>query len=147
MLPLLQAVNIARGRSHEDVHEADNEFSKKVTYGLLAGVAGLGAFLLIRKAVRHMNKRAQFRNALTPGDPAAYAIQLKMAFDNDRMFGWGTNEDLVFSVLESIPDSRSMRKVRNAYWDTYTSELMADLQDELDTEEFAQALSIINSKP
>lgn len=147
MLPLLQAVNAARGRSHEDTSEVDNGFSEKVKFGLLAGVAGLGTFLIARKIVRHMNKRAQLKNALTPGDPAASAIQLKMAFDNDNYFGWGTDDELVFSVLESIPDSSFMRKVRNAYWKTYTRELMADLQDELDNEEFAKALSIINSKP
>ena len=146
MLPLLKAVNIAKGQNsqHED---EDNEFSDKLLNGLLAGAVGLGGFLLIRKMVRGMKKRAQFKNALSPGDPAAFAIQLKMAFDNDNYFGWGTDDELVFSVLESIPDSSFMRKVRNAYWKTYTRELMADLQDELDNEEFAKALSIINSKP
>lgn len=146
MLPLLKAVNIAKGQNsqHED---EDNEFSDKLLNGLLAGAVGLGSFLLIRKIVRDMKKRAQQKNALTPGDPASDAIQLKMAFDNDNWFGWGTNEDLIFSILESIPDGSFMRKVQRAYRNLYKTELVADMQSELDTEEFAKALSIINSKP
>ena len=83
MLPLLKAVNIAKGQNsqHED---EDNEFSDKLLNGLLAGAVGLGGFLLIRKIVRGMKKRAQFKNALSPGDPAAFAIQLKMAFPRSR---------------------------------------------------------------
>ncbi|ELR71755.1 hypothetical protein C900_02340 [Fulvivirga imtechensis AK7] len=145
MLPLLKAVNMARGQDGNE--DQNSEFTDKVLNGLLAGAIGLGSFLLIRKVVRNMKQRKQQKNALNPGDPASDAIQLKMAFENDNYFGWGTNEELVFNVLESIPDSSFMRKVQKAYRNLYNTELVADMQSELDTKEFAKALAIINSKP
>lgn len=145
MLPLLKAVHMAKGQ--ESQRDEDNELTDQILNVLLAGAVGLGSFLLIRKIVRDMKQRAQQKNALTPGDPASDAIQLKMAFDNDNWLGWGTNEELIFRILESIPDSSFMRKVQKAYRNLYQTELVADMQSEMDTGEFAKALAIINSKP
>ena len=84
---------------------------------------------------------------MTSGNPAAYATQLKMAFENDNYFGWGTNEQLVFDTLESIPNWSTWLKVQKAYRDLNDGRnLAADLKEELDTGEFAMAMQIINSK-
>ena len=121
--------------------------SSQVTSTILAVGAAAGVFLGIKAAVKNFKQGIRENQALTEGNPAAFATQLKMAFENDNYFGWGTDEEAVFAVLEAIPTSSVMSKVQRAYRDLYGRNLAADLKDELSSEEFATALQIINSKP
>lgn len=117
----------------------------RITSSLLALGAATGVFLGARAVVKNFKQGMREQQALSEGNPAAFATQLKMAFENDNYFGWGTDEEVVFTVLESIPNG-FMGKVQRAYRDLYGRNLAADLQDELSSEEFATALQIINSK-
>ena len=119
----------------------------QLTTALIATGAGLGVFLGIRAVVRNFKKGIREQRALKEGNPASYATLLKMSFDNDNAFGWGTNEELLVSVLESIPSQRVFAKVQRAYRDLHNSHLSADLKSELDADEYARALNIINNKP
>lgn len=120
--------------------------SSKVTTVLLATGLGLGAFFGVRALVRTFKRNNRERLALQEGNPASFATRLKMAFENDNAFGWGTDEELVYQTLEQIPSAVLMRKVIRAYKDLYNSNLAADLRSELSTQEYAIALEIINSK-
>ena len=120
--------------------------SSQVTSTMLAAGAAVGVFLGIKAVVKNFKQGIREQQALTEGNPAAFATQLKMAFENDNYFGWGTDEEVVFSVLEAIPNGGTMNKVQRAYRDLYGRNLAADLQDELSSEEFSMALQIINSK-
>ncbi|WP_345259813.1 hypothetical protein [Marivirga lumbricoides] len=117
----------------------------RITSSLLALGAATGVFLGTRALVKNFKQGIREQQALSEGNPAAFATQLKMAFENDNYFGWGTDEEMVFTVLESIPNG-FMNKVQRAYRDLYGRNLSADLQDELSSEEFVTALQIINSK-
>lgn len=121
--------------------------SSQVTTALLATGAGVGTFMGIRALVRNFKQDLQERQALTEGNPAAFATRIKMAFENDNYFGWGTDEKVLFETLEAIPDWSTWLKVQKAYRNLYHGRnLAADLKDELDSEEFAMAMQIINSK-
>ncbi|TSE03232.1 annexin [Aquimarina algiphila] len=120
--------------------------SKDVTTVLLASGLGIGVFFAVRALVRKFKRNNRERHALQPGNPANFAIRLKMAFENDNAFGWGTDEEVVFDTIEQIPNASMMRKVERAYKDLYGNNLSADLMSELSTEEFAIAQEIINSK-
>ncbi|WP_108866862.1 hypothetical protein [Aquimarina aquimarini] len=113
---------------------------------LIASGLTIGVFFLVRSLVRGFKRNHRERHALKPGNPANYATQLKMAFENDNSFGWGTNEEAVFTTIEQIPSASMMRKVARAYRDLYGSHLSADLKSELTSEEFAIAQEIINLK-
>ncbi|TSE03063.1 annexin [Aquimarina algiphila] len=120
--------------------------SKDVTTVLLASGLGIGMFFAVRALVRKFKRNNRERHALQPGNPANFAIRLKMAFENDNAFGWGTDEEMVFNTIEQIPNASMMRKVERAYKDLYGNNLSADLANELSTEEFAIAQEIINLK-
>ena len=121
--------------------------SSQVITALLATSAGVGAFLGIRSVVRNFKQGVRERQALTDGNPAAFATQLKMAFENDNYFGWGTDEEAVFRVLEAIPNRTTWLKVQRAYRDLNDGRnLAADLMEELNSEEYGIAMQIINSK-
>ncbi|UZO81378.1 annexin [Aquimarina sp. ERC-38] len=119
---------------------------KKATNVLLATGMGVAAFWGVRALWRALKKDIREGRALQEGDPSNYAIRLVMAFENDNAFGWGTDEEALFMVLEQIPTASMMRKVNRAYKDLENRNLSADLQSELTTEEFAIANEIINSK-
>lgn len=113
---------------------------------LLATGLGIGTFFLIREIVRKIKRNQRAGQALQEGNPSNYAIRLKMAFENDNAFGWGTDEEALFQTLEEIPSIAMMRKVQRAYRDLHNSNLALDLKNELTTNEYAIALEIINSK-
>ncbi len=119
---------------------------KNVTTVLLASGLGIGVFFTLRALMIRFKRNRREINALQPGNPANFAIRLKLAFENDKPFGWGTNEEAVYQTLEEIPSYAILKKVERAYRDLYGSNLSADLMDELSTEEFAIAQEIINSK-
>lgn len=121
--------------------------SNQLTTALLATGAGIGAFFGIRAVIRNFKQGIRERQALTEGNPAAFATQLKMAFENDNYFGWGTNEKVLFETLEAIPNWSTWLKVQKAYRDLNNGRnLAADLKEELDSEEYGMAMQIINSK-
>ena len=121
--------------------------SSQVTSTLLGAGVAAGVFLGIRAVVNNFKQDVQERQALTEGSPAAFATQLKMAFENDNYFGWGTDEQRVYDTLELIPNWSTWLKVQRAYRDLYTGRnLASDLKEELDSEEYAIAFNIINSK-
>ena len=113
---------------------------------MVAGGLGLGVFLGVRALAKRFKKDLASRQVLSKGSAQGYASRLKMAFDNDNTFGWGTDEELVFRTLEQVPSSAVMRKVQRAYRDLYGRHLSADLQDELSSQEYGAALQIINAK-
>ena len=120
---------------------------KQTTTILLATGLGAVTFLGIRALVKKFKKNIREGQALEEGNPANYAIRIQMAFENDNSFGWGTDEEVLFRVLEEIPTESMMRKVGRAYRDLTGRNLAADLQSELTTQEFAIANEIINTKP
>ena len=120
--------------------------SSQIVAAILATAAGAGTFIGIRYVVKNLKQGLQEKNALYEGDPAAYATQLKMAFENDTWFGWGTDEEIIFRTLEEIPSKAIFSKVQNAYRDLYGNSLAADLKEELSTEDYIQAMQILNSK-
>ena len=120
---------------------------KQTTTILLATGLGAVTFLGIRALVRKFKKNIREGQALEEGNPSNYAIRIQMAFENDNAFGWGTDEEALFRILEEIPTESMMRKVGRAYRDLTGRNLAADLQSELTTQEFAIANEIINTKP
>ncbi|WP_271729099.1 hypothetical protein [Aquimarina algiphila] len=120
--------------------------SSDVITVLLAGGITVGMFFGVRFLVRRIKRNNRERHALERGNPASFATQIKMAFENDNVFSWGTDEKALFQTLELIPSAIMMRKVQRAYRDLYNSHLAADLKSELSTQEYAIAQEIINLK-
>lgn len=117
----------------------------------IAGAAvvgtGIGLFYFGRSQFRDLRERSAERDGLEYGSAANHAKRLKMAFDNDNTFGWGTNEEEVYTVFRELPTQRAYNQVQKEYNKLYQTELNRDLQDELDVSEYRQVLSILASKP
>lgn len=115
-------------------------------YSTIGIGAATGLFLLGRHFIRKAQANTSQKHSLEEGDPATYAKQLKMAFENDNSAGWGTNEDLVFQVFRDIPSKSMYGKVQKEYSRMYSQNLNADLEDELSSEEYNELIRIVNEK-
>lgn len=118
-----------------------------VTYSLLGVVVLGGSFFIGRKLVRRAKSFSEERKTYEEGNEATYAKQLKMAFENDNWFGWGTDEEAVRKTLQLIPSKEYFRKVINSYQKLYSRSLMKDMQEELTSTEYNEMIAIIGAKP
>ena len=129
-------------------HTSD-EFTLKetITYSLLGVIVLGGSFFVGRSMIRKARSNNEERKTYEEGNEATLAKQLKMAFDNDMWFGWGTDEEAIRKTLRAVPSKEYFRKVINSYQKLYARSLMKDMQDELTSTEYNEMLAIINAKP
>jgi hypothetical protein len=117
-----------------------------VIYSVLGLGAATGLFFLARHFYKKTRQNAAENSSMEEGNPATYAKQLKMAFDNDNWAGWGTDEETVFNVFNSLPSYAMYQKVQKKYFDLYGEPLNKRLEDELSSEEYNEVIRIINLK-
>jgi len=120
---------------------------EKLTYGIVSVVVLGGSFFIGRSLIRKARSTSEEKKTYDESNPAGYAQKLKMAFENDNWFGWGTDEEAIRNVLRSLPSKDELKKVINSYQKLYARSLMMDLKDELTTTEYSEMLAIIAGKP
>lgn len=121
-------------------------FKTLVIYSAVGIGTATGLFFLGRHLLKNVRSNQSHKSSLEEGDPATFAKQLKMAFDNDNYAGWGTNEEMVFKVFSDIPSKGMYGKVQKEYSRMYGKSLNADLEDELSSEEYNELIRILNAK-
>jgi hypothetical protein len=117
-----------------------------VIYSTLGVGTATGLFFLARHFYKQTRANLSERRSLEEGDPATLAKQLKMAFENDNYFGWGTNWNVVKQVFQTIPTKSMYSKVQREYFNLYSKSLNADLEDELSSDEYNELIRILNMK-
>jgi hypothetical protein len=117
-----------------------------VIYSTLGLGTATGLFFLARHFYKQTRANLSERRSLEEGDPATFAKQLKMAFENDNYFGWGTNWDVVKQVFLTVPTKNMYSKIQREYFNLYSKSLNADLEDELSSDEYNELIRILNEK-
>lgn len=117
-----------------------------VIYSTLGVGTATGLFFVARHFYKKTLANQSEKRSLEEGDPATYAKQLKMAFENDNYFGWGTNWEVVKQVFAELPSKSMYTKVQREYMRLYSKSLNADLEDELSSEEYNALIRILNGK-
>jgi hypothetical protein len=117
-----------------------------VIYSTLGVGTATGLFFLARHFYKKTRANLSEKRSLEEGDPATFAKQLKMAFENDNYFGWGTNWNVVKQVFLGIQSKNMYAKVQREYFNLYSKSLNADLEDELSSDEYNELIRILNAK-
>lgn len=125
----------------------DFTLKEKLTYSLLGLAVLSGSFFIGRSIVRRARATGEQKKTYEDGSSAAFAQQLRMAFENDNYFGWGTDEEAIRSVMRKVPTKEEFKKVITSYQKLYARSLMADLKDELAASEYNEMLAIMSGKP
>ncbi len=127
--------------------QEDFTAKEKIQYGLLSIVVLGGSFFVGRKLIRSAKSTSEEKKTYEEGSAATYAKQIKMAFDNDMWFGWGTDEEALRKAIRKISSKDEFRKVINSYQSLYARSMMKDMQEELTSTEYNEMLAIIAGKP
>ena len=77
-------------------------------------------------------------------ESSAFAKTLYDATDGGWT-GWGTDEDAIYGVFRVLGSKGNISKVSEAYFIKYNDDLLANLKDELNTEDFGQVSQIIST--
>jgi hypothetical protein len=117
-----------------------------VIYSTLGLGSATGLFFLARHFYKKARANVSQKHSLEEGDPATFAKQIKMAFDNDNYLGWGTNEKVVMQVFNELPSKSMYTKVQKEYSRLYGRSLNADLEEELSSDEYNELIRILNAK-
>jgi hypothetical protein len=125
----------------------DFTLKEKLTYGIVSLVVLSGSFFIGRSIVRNARSTSEEKKTYDDSNSAYYAQKLKMAFENDNYFGWGTDEESIRDTVRKIPSKDEFKKVLNSYQKLYAKSLMLDLKEELTTTEYNEMLAIIAGKP
>ncbi len=121
-------------------------FKTVVIFSTLGLGTATGLFLLGRHFYKKSQSKRSEKNSLEEGDPATFAKQLKMAFENDNYFGWGTNIEMVNKVFQDVPSKKMYDKVQKEYFRMYGKSLNADLESEMSSDEYNELIRILNAK-
>ncbi|RYZ30061.1 MAG: hypothetical protein EOO10_04155 [Chitinophagaceae bacterium] len=125
----------------------DFTLKEKLSYGIVGLVVLSGSFFIGRSIVRGARATSEQKKTYEDGNAASFAQQLRMAFENDNYFEWGTDKEVVRDVLRKVPSKDYFKQVINSYQKLYARSLMGDLKSELTTSEYNEMLSIIAGKP
>jgi hypothetical protein len=125
----------------------DFTLKEKLTYGIVGLVVLSGSFFIGRAVVRHARATGEEKKTYDDSNAAYYSQKLKMAFENDNYFGWGTDESAIREIIRKIPSKDEFKKVINSYQKLYARSLMLDLKEELTTSEYSEMLAIVAGKP
>jgi hypothetical protein len=136
-----------RNANYYDEQEGDFTLKEKIQYGLLGVVLLGGSFFIGRNLIRQSKANNEENKTFEENSPATYAKQLKMAFENDNYFGWGTDEAAIRNVLSAVQSKNEFKSVMNSYDKLYNRSLLRDMKDELTATEYKEMLAIIASKP
>jgi hypothetical protein len=117
-----------------------------VIYSSLGVGTATGLFMLVRHFYKKSQANRSEKHSLEEGDPATFAKQLKMAFDNDNYMSWGTDEEAVTKVFEELPSRKMYERVQKEYFRMYNKSLNADLEEELSSDEYNNLVRLLNSK-
>ncbi len=121
----------------------DFTLEDKIKYGIIGLIVIGGSFFIGRRLIRKARATTEEKKTYEDGTPATYAKQIRMAFENDMSWGWGTDEEALRKVIVAIPSKEEFKKVINSYQKLYARSMMSDMQDELTTSEYKEMLAII----
>ncbi len=118
---------------------------EKLQYALIGIVVIGGTFYLGRSLVRKAVSSTEEKKTFEPGNPAYYAQQIRMAFENDGW--WGTDLAALRQVIQAVPSVAAFKQIINSYQRLYSRSLMADMKSDLKTSEYNEMLAILAAKP
>jgi hypothetical protein len=125
-------------------HSSDN-FKNYVLWGII-GTAAAGTLVYFGwKLITDKISDRENKGSLDNEDPAYYAKQFKIGFDNNNWYGSDT--ETVRETMLAIPSKDFFEKVAQSYQRQYKSSLYKDLEAKLKSTEYQEMQAIYKVKP
>ncbi len=127
-------------------HPDEFTLKEKLQYTLLGMIVIGGSFYVGRRLFRNAASIAEQKKTFMEGNPATYAQQLRMAFENK--WQWGVDVEAVRQIMLAIPSVAAFKRVMNSYQLLYAPRsLMLDMKNYLRKTEYNEMLAILAAKP
>jgi hypothetical protein len=126
-------------------HSSSDDFKTYVLWGII-GTAAAGTLIYLgwKILTDKISDRAN-KGSLDSEDPAYYAKQFKIGFDNNNWYGADT--ETVRETMLAIPSKDFFAKVAENYHRQYKSNLYKDLEKYLKSTEYQEMQAIYKIKP
>lgn len=116
-------------------------------YTLLTGL-GIGAIIYFGgKKIKQNKTDKSDSQSFSVGTPQYKAKQIKMFFENDNSFGWGTDYDQLRQLFTQVTSKEEWEKIKKEYFLQNRSVLDNDLKKELQSTQFTELSQILEAKP
>jgi len=117
--------------------------------GFSLGAIGLAVtYFYIRKKILQKRADEEEKKALDEGEPALYAQQIKMAFENDGYGWWRSDIAMLRQIIEDIPSKQVFRQVNDSYVRLFPGRSMIrDMKTNLKSTEYDEIQLLVNAKP
>lgn len=132
-------------QKEKQLQEEEFSLKEKIIYSITAFGIAVGSFFIGRKIIKKTISNSEEKKTFEEGSSATLAKGIKMAFDNDGY--WGTDTEALRNVLRQVPSKEEWNKVVKSYQKLYSSNVLKDMSDELQTTEYNEMLQIISAKP
>lgn len=124
---------------------AASDFKNYVLWGII-GTAAVGTLVYFGwKIITDKISDSESKGSLDNEDPAYYAKQFKIGFDNNNWYG--ADMETVRATMLAIPSKQFFRKVGDSYHRQYKSNLFKDLEKYLKSTEYQEMQAIYRVKP
>jgi len=135
-----------RKGTERNYQKSVDNFKSIVLYSVLGIGTATGIILLGRRIINKSKQNKAQKSNLIKGNPSTYSTQLYMAMGNEH---WYATADKVsiFNILNSIPSQSMYAKVQDSYKNDYKTNLNADLEQRLNSDEYNEAVRMISLKP
>ena len=127
------------------LNNTDKTLIRIGAYTIGSALLGAGIFFGVRAIVRHIAANKEENLSLDDNSTANYAKRLKMAFDNNGL--WGTNVEQVRSVFSELPSKQAFTDTSKSYKRLFHNNLIVDLTSELTDTEYYEMQNILAAKP
>lgn len=134
-------------KDNHTIHQDEFTLKEKLQYSIISMVVLTGTFFIGRSLIRNARSTSEEKKTYDDSNAAYYAQKLKMAFENDNYFGWGTDEQAIREVLRAVPSKQEFKNIINSYQKLYARSLMMDMKDDLSSSEYNEMLAIVAGKP
>jgi hypothetical protein len=117
--------------------------------GFSLGAVGLVVtYFYIRKKILQRRADEEEKKALDEGEPALYAQQIKMAFENDGYGWWRSDIAMLRQIIEDIPSKQMFRQVNDSYTRLFPGRSMIrDMKINLKSTEYDDIRLLVAAKP
>ncbi len=127
------------------LNDTDKTLIRIGAYTVGSALLGWGIFIGVRTIIRHYVANKSESKSLNDGSAENLAKRLKMAFDNNGL--WGTDVEQVRSVFMDIPSKAAFKSVCDEYKRQVHKNMITDLTSELTDGEYYEMQNILAAKP
>ena len=135
----------SRRRKEGDYQKGIDNFKSIVLYSVIGIGTATGIILLGRRFINKSKQNKAQKSNLIKGNPSTYSTQLYMAMGNEHWYSQA-DKPSIFSILNAIPSQAMYAKVQDSYKNDYKTNLNADLEQKLSSDEYNEAVRMISLK-